>query len=190
MGSNINKELLLIMEDYNLFLCSEKQIEMPIEVTKKKANHPTSLYIEKEVKSSRQLGEDTFDCEIRNKDIKNYSYQLLTDAISKRVLFRLDEGNGTHRNNVPTLPLKDQQVPTPHFHKYDANGRFFAYRTEELNSISCLDIKQGLTIFCQEANITPTIKNANIEISIQEEGSISSELLNDLDPLNGVDFNL
>lgn len=190
MGGKIDKELLSIMEDYNLFLCSEKRIEMPIEVSKRKENHPTSLYVEMEVKSSQPLGEDKFDCEIRNKDIKNYSYQLLTDAISKRVLFRLDEGNGTHRNNIPTIPLKEQQIPTPHFHRYDASGRFLAYRTEELNSISYLDIKQGLTIFCKEANITPTTKNSNIEISIQEEGSISSDLLNDLDPLNGVDFNL
>ena len=188
MGSNINKELLSIMENYNLFLCSEKQIEMPIEVTKEKVNHPTSLYIEKEVKSSQQLGEDKFDCEIRNKDIKNYSYQLLTNAISKRVLFRLDEGNGTHRNNIPTIPLRNQQVPTPHFHKYDASGRFHAYRTKELEAVSFLDIKQGLTIFCKEANIVSTEEDSNIEISIQEEGTISSELLNDLDPLNGVDF--
>ena len=190
MGSNINKELLLIMEDYNLFLCSEKQIEMPIEVTKKKVNHPTSLYVEKKVKSSQQLGEDIFDCEIRNKDIKNYSYQLLTDAISKRVLFRLDEGNGTHRNNIPTIPLKEQQIPTPHFHRYDENGRFFAYRTNELETKSCLDIKQGVVLFCQEAKIIPSEKNAKIEIAIQEDGVISSELLNDSDPLNGVDFNL
>lgn len=188
MGSKINKELLSIMEDYNLFLCAEKQIEMPIEVTQEKINHPTSLYIEKGVKCSQHLGEDKFDCEIRNKDIKNYSYQLLTNAISKRVLFRLDEGNGTHRNNIPTIPLRDQQVPTPHFHKYDASGRFLAYRTKELKAISCLDIKQGLTIFCQEANIVPTEEDTNIEISIQEEGAISSELLNDLDPLNGVEF--
>ena len=133
--AKIYKELLAIMNNYNLFMDSDKQMELPITVTKEKINHPTSLYVEKDIYTSQPLGNNSFDCEVRKKDIKNYSFQLLTDAFSNRVLFRLDEGNGAHRNNIPDIPLEKQSVPTPHFHRYDSKGHFYAYKSKELEEL-------------------------------------------------------
>ena len=45
---------------------------------------------------------------------------------------RFDEGNGVHRNNNPSIPLHEQEITTPHFHKYDNRGYFIAYKTNEL----------------------------------------------------------
>lgn len=63
-------------------------MELPIAVTHEKSNHASSLYIEKEIHTNQPLGHNSFDCEVRNKDIKNYSFQLLTDALS--IAFFLD----------------------------------------------------------------------------------------------------
>jgi len=188
--AKIHKELLAIMNDYNLFMDSDKQMELPIAVTHEKSNHASSLYIEKEIHTNQPLGHNSFDCEVRNKDIKNYSFQLLTDALSNRVLFRLDEGNGAHRNNIPDIPLEHQSVPTPHFHRYDSKGHFLAYKSKELKEFGSipLSIQDGISLFCKEGNIHPESTTQTIGISVQENGNIPSAALNDTDPLNGINF--
>ena len=188
--AKINKELLAIMEDYNLFMDSDKQMELPIAVTNEKPNHTSSLYLEEIIHTDQSLGNNSFDCEIRNKDIKNYSFQLLTDALSNRVLFRLDEGNGAHRNNIPDIPLEKQSVPTPHFHRYDAKGHYFAYKSKELEELrdKPLDIQIGFSLFCKESNIHPENSSQTIGISVQQNGNMPSSILNDIDPLNGINF--
>lgn len=55
------------------------------------------------------------DCEVRYKNPNNYSFQILSNILSNKVLARLDEGNGTHRNNCKDIPLDQQMVTTPHF---------------------------------------------------------------------------
>lgn len=186
----INKELLAIMDDYNLFMKNDKQIHMPINITEEKPNHSSSLYIERPIKPKNPIGTNSFDCEIRNKDIKNYSFQLLTDQISDRVLFRLDEGNGTHRNNNPNIPLKDQSITTPHFHKYNKDGCFLAYKSTNLVHLQDkpLDIKEGFNLFCEEAKIYSENAIQQSDIHVQQNGIMPSSVLDDKDPLNGVNF--
>lgn len=128
----INKELLEILNDYNLFMESPKSTSMPLRVSKNKSNHPSSLYEEQALDSVKDFGETMIDCEVRYKNPNNYSFQILSNILSNKVLARLDEGNGTHRNNCKDIPLDQQMVTTPHFHKYDTNGRFIAYKTKEL----------------------------------------------------------
>lgn len=178
------------MNNYDLFMDSDKQMGMPITVTQEKPNHVSSLYLEKNIHTNQPLGSNSFDCEVRNKDIKNYSFQLLTDALSNRVLFRLDEGNGTHRNNFPDIPLQEQSVPTPHFHRYDSEGHFYAYKSTELKEVGDkpLNIQDGFSLFCKEGNISPENNNQTINIFVQQNGNMSSTILNDTDPLNGINF--
>lgn len=63
----INKELLEILGDYNLFMDSPKSTSMPLRVTKNKNNHPSSLYEEQTLYSVKDLGETMIDCEVRYK---------------------------------------------------------------------------------------------------------------------------
>ena len=112
----INSELLKLMDDYNLFMISTKSIDMPLRVTKEKSNHSSSLYEEKDLYSENDFGRTTVDCEVRDKNPNNYSFQILTDCITNRVLVRFDEGNGTHRNNRKDVPIDQQMITTPHFH--------------------------------------------------------------------------
>ena len=109
--AKINKELLRIMDDYRLFLESEKKIECPVVVSKEKQNHRSSLYVEGPVSGDYHIDSVMYNCELRDKRIDNYSISLVTDSISEKMLFRLDQGNGTHRNNLSGIALEEQSVP-------------------------------------------------------------------------------
>lgn len=185
--TKVNDELLTIMDEYVSFLDSDKYVSMPMHITKVKPFHKQSLYIEVPLSSVVPFGHTIMDCEIRQKNPQNYSFQLLTDKFEKRVVTRLDEGNGTHRNNLPDIPLAQQEVTTPHFHKYDNNGCFFAYHTAELKAYVGvpLPIEKGLELFCSENNIHPEV-GQEIGIDINEEETIPFEI--EEDPLNGINF--
>ena len=173
------------MGDYQLFMEAEKEILMPIKVCAEKPNHPTSLYVEGDVECGERMGNVRYDCEMRNKRADNFTFQLLTDKIKNRLLFRFDQGNGTHRNNFPNIKLQDQSIPTPHFHKYTEDGYIYAYQTEELKASPLMNIYEGVRSFCKEAKIGKT-EGMDAEIQVQNIGEIPFE--EEKDPLNGVNF--
>lgn len=77
-------------------------------------------------------------------------------------------------------------VTTPHFHKYDTNGRFIAYKTKELEiKSSPLPIQEGFQMFCQEEKITSN-NDLAVSIEVQENGVLPFEP--DNNPLNGIAF--
>lgn len=183
----INTELLKLMDDYNLFMSSHKSTSMPMQIAKVKGNHTSSLHEEKDLDSVDDFGETVVDCEVRDKNPNNYSFQILTDRITSRVLARFDEGNGTHRNNCKDIPLEQQMITTPHFHKYDVCGRFIAYKTKELKGVGTppLSIQDGLRFFCNEEKIFSN-NGAKIGVEVNEIGALPLEC--DKDPLNGINF--
>ena len=87
--AKINKELLAIMEDYNLFMDSDKQMELPIAVTNEKPNHTSSLYLEEIIHTDQSLGNNSFDCEIRNKDIKHVTAHKYTSSNHKQWIVQI-----------------------------------------------------------------------------------------------------
>ncbi len=185
--AKINRELLTILNDYELFMSSEKRTNLPFYVTQTKNNHPTSLYNTQSLTSEYEFGHVTIDCEMRDKSPYNYSFQILTDKVQSRVLARLDEGNGTHRNNIPTIPLAEQEVTTPHFHKYNSSGIFIAYKTNSLihKSGRPLAIGEGIGLFCEEENISVDDNTTEL-IKVHPDGELPIE--EDIDPLNGISF--
>ena len=182
----VDREILKILDDYHLFLDSEKTIdEMPFCVNKKDTNHKSSLTGESVIKASHPFGRTTFECEVREHNEFDYSFKILSDKIQSRLLFRMDEGGGTHWNRHLPIPIDKQQVPTPHFHKIDDDGIEYAYRTDVLESQqSPLNIHDGFAIMCDECHI----KNDIIEISIQEEGTLPLEFKPETDPLQDIVF--
>ena len=183
--AKINKELLRIMDDYRLFMESEKKIECPVVVSKEKQNHRSSLYVEGPVSGDNHIDCVKYNCELRDKRIDNYSISLVTDCISKKMLFRLDQGNGTHRNNLSGIALEEQSVPTPHFHKYTDDGHDIAYQTQNLRDNSMVDIYDGFKLFCNEANIIGD-EEQEISLVVYQDGVIPFE--DEKDPLNGISF--
>ena len=181
----VDNEILSILEDYHLFLDSDKYVDMPFCVDKADHNHVTSLKGETELKALEPFGVTVLECEMRDKNEFNYSFKILSDRIKSRMLFRMDEGDKAHWNRHLPIPVDQQQVPTPHFHKKGDDGIEYAYRTEvlERNSLP-LNIHDGFSIFCDECHI----KNENIEIIIQEEGKLPFNFEPETDPLKGIIF--
>lgn len=184
-----NREILALIDDYNLFMDSEKTTASPINVIHTKANHNESLYSEQPVVCSQGVNNVDLACELRQKSTTNYSIQLLSRDLTNRLLFRMDEGNGTHRNNLPYIPLSEQSVPTPHFHRYDSNGYNIAYKSEVIKNIAePLHINEGLALFCLESN-THADDGLDLSINIQEEGFLPMpDLYNNNDPLANIKF--
>lgn len=148
--TTLNNELLQLMDDYKLFMQSPKSVALPIVVSEPKKNHPRSKYYEAELTASHPFGAMVFDCEIRDRVFNSYSFQIRSDKLKKSVVLRFDEGDATHRNNVPGIPLDQQSISTPHFHKYNDAGYFIAYKNEELLNLAqgSLPLADGFDVFC------------------------------------------
>lgn len=180
-------ELLTIMQEYIDFMDADKTMDLPVVVSDHKKNHPSSLYYKSDVMSASPLGNTVFECEIRDRDTLNYSFQIRSDRFKRQVAFRFDEGDYTHRNNDPSIPLAEQSITTPHFHRYNGSGYFIAYKNDELNQIVALpmSIEAGFDAFLHEAHIADREFNPRIQIT---EGGVLNINLQQSDPLAGINF--
>lgn len=184
-NSKVDKELLSILDDYHLFMDSDKTIDMPFCVNKVDNNHITSLKGETDLRAACPFGNTIIKCQVRNRNEFDYSISILSDRIKTRMLFRLDEGDGTHWNRHFPIPIEQQQVPCPHFHKKGDDGIEYAYRTNKLEvGPSPLNIHDGFEVFCEECHI----KNEDVVIKVQEEGMLPFEFEQNDDPLKGINF--
>ena len=150
-----------------------------------------SLYTKKHLHSEFHFGNTFMTCEVRNGDKTDCSFQIVSDKFKKGVVIRYDSGGGTHKNEVPFIPLAKQSVTTPHFHKYDDNGYFLAYKTDLLNNPKqaehLFDIDFGFPYFCQESVIYTNDEHELPEIQVFREGYLPFER-EDKDPLEGINF--
>lgn len=178
-------EILEILGDYNLFLDCEKYVEMPFCIDQVDNNHLTAQKGESELKADVPFGNTTLECEVRHGSEFDYSFKILTDRINSRMLFRMDEGNGTHWNRHLNIPIDQQQVPTPHFHKKGNDGIDYAYTTDRLKTLKVpLNIHDGFWAFCEECHINQN----DIEIRLQEQNALPLEFEPEVDPLKNIQF--
>lgn len=188
-----NEELLGMYEAYALFLDSDKTVAPHIVISEPKKNHETSLYASYPIDSTVAFGKNmSMTCEVRNGDPKDCSFQILSDAFKKSVVFRYDTGGGTHRNDAPHIPLEEQSITTPHFHKYDSGGYFLAYKTDVLNDPKqvqyLFDIDFAFPYFCAEGRIKSNTEEGLPDIQIRKNGCLPFSEEEDEDPLNGINF--
>lgn len=181
----VDKEIFDILGDYNLFVDSDKQIDMPFNVSEVDNNHVTAMRGSTELIADKPFGNTVLECQMREKNEYNYSFKILTDKVKSRMLFRLDEGDGAHWNRHFRIPVNEQQVLTPHFHKYGPDGIMYAYQTNDLNNKpNPLNIHDGFIAFCKESHI---IHN-NIQLNVQEVGTLPLVFEPERDPLVGILF--
>ena len=186
-----DKELLEIIDSYNQYMKTDKYDLTSITVSKPIENHKESLYTKEELHAVHPLGNTYITCEVRNGDQRDCTLQILSDIISKKVMFRYDTGGGTHKNDAPHIPLRMQSVTTPHFHRYDDNGYFLAYKSDKLNdakeSYAFFDIDFGFPYFFQEGIIFASGTRDIPALRVGREGAIPFKY-DDVDPLEGIFF--
>ena len=90
--------------------------------------------------------------------LKNNDYRILLfqKSFIEKPIIRFDSDGPSHYNQ--TGDMTRAAVPTPHFHKYNAQGQEYAYLTPELEDTGFAgkvkyDIKAGMQLFCKEAAI-------------------------------------
>ena len=117
---------------------------------------------------------------------KSFRFGLLCYSFMQEPCYRFDSDGVTHINPPEDgVTLKQRQISTPHFHKYNEKGQNIAYKTDLLirdeTALLC-DYNKALRHFCHEENI-----------EISSETVIKPETLalgtSDFpDPLEGVEF--
>lgn len=187
------KACLEIQQDYSLYselVNNQKSVEhSPVTVNKKKLTHPT--YITGEVSGTHETVKCKikFEVEVKIYNEKNFKFKLFTKQYFPVPIFRYDSYGLAHRNNDPSIPLRDQQVLTPHFHKFNEQGFEIAYKTEFINAIDkqheVEDINKCLRHFCDEGNLR--FKSSEY-ITVQlNTGELEMTHTNE-DPLQNINF--
>ncbi len=70
------------------------------------------------------------ESKIQNK--KDFKFKLRAPDFTGIPFFRFDSDGVAHYNRLPDIELPAQKIDTPHFHKYNCDGRNIAYKTEAL----------------------------------------------------------
>lgn len=121
---------------YEAYLASRKVIASPFLVSEIKANHPSSIYAETPITSTHLFGDVNFSCEVNNTNTSDFSFRILSTIIPSKILYRYDSDGPDHKNKVDYIPLPQQSVPTPHYHRFDNQGNLLAYQTEGMKDDS------------------------------------------------------
>jgi hypothetical protein len=179
-----------IIEDYEKYESTVTGLKntpvSPIIVKDKKQNHRGSLYKKQPVIHESLTDNISVIIEIRE-FCNRFSICLDSDRFPDCILFRYDSAGTTHRNNFPDIPLNEQSVTTPHFHKFNERGYYVAYKTQKLQSEAearaLCDIQFGFPYFCQESNIRHGGELPELEIISGEMFFESSD-----DPLESITF--
>lgn len=97
------------------------------------------------------------NAELNVERTKSFKFRLFCESFMDGPCYRFDSDGGTHENPPDeTTPLRQRVIPTPHFHRFDGEGRNIAYRTDELcrNEQALLsNPREALKCFCREENI-------------------------------------
>lgn len=186
-----DKEILERYRQYQDYMDCSKMVGSPYRISETKKNHDSSFFASYPIMSIIKFGEVSFYTELRNGDHKDFSISCISDAINKHILCRYDSGEGVHRNNVPSIPLKDQLVSTPHIHYYNEEGYFIAFKPKEFLDPEInermLDIENGFPYFCKHTNITSITDDSIPLLEICPNGVLDLNISN-TDPNDGVKF--
>lgn len=94
------------------------------------------------------------DVKVNNHDF--FQFKLRYKSFIEAPFFRFDSDGETHRNKADGISLKESQITTPHFHKFNKNGIEIAYKTDKLldpkESRALVDINLCIIHFFHESN--------------------------------------
>ena len=131
----------------------------------------------------------TIESKIQNK--KDFKFKLRAPDFTGTPFFRFDSDGVAHYNRDMEVELPKQKVETPHFHKFDSQGRNIAYKTESLiKEKECKalieDINLCMAHYCDESktfynkmDYIEVIQTPNDQLDFNE---------NRENPLEGVDY--
>lgn len=188
--SKINTKISKDFKTYTELRTKKKTVlSSPISVTKVKDRHPSLIVGYSSVRHQKIQKDLNFEVEVKTNNSKDFKFKLFCSDIFEAPFFRFDSAGASHRNNDPEIPLKEQQVTTPHFHEYNAKGIEIAYKTKALKTSSQLpkleDINVCIMHFCEEGNMR--YKETEFPKVNLHNGELGLNFTNE-DPLKNVGF--
>jgi hypothetical protein len=188
--SKINNQIKTGFKTYTELKTKRKTITVsPIDVSKTKERHPSLRVGHSNVIHQTVNKNLNFEVEVKVDNTKDFKFKIFCSEIFEKPFFRFDSAGASHRNNDPEIPLKDQQVHTPHFHEYNSKGIEIAYKTKALKSPVQIpkleDINVCIMHFCEEGNMR--YQKTDFPEVILQKGELGLKFTND-DPLKNVAF--
>ena len=153
----VNKEIKNNFKHYTDLVDGRKNVKKSPIVLDEKGNN--IHYKKKNTSVTHTTEKDDINLIVESKIInkKDFKFKLRAKEYTEPPFFRFDSDGVTHRNNIPEIPLADQQITTPHFHKFDDKGREIAYKTKQLKTPTeakaLEDINLCVSHFCNEGNL-------------------------------------
>ena len=143
-------------EYYNKLLSDRKSIFSEVLEINKFGNNANTLS-HQEVVSYPNCKDMFLIVDIKVNNHNFFQFKLRYKDFIPAPFFRFDSDGETHRNKIDGIPLEEQSVDTPHFHKYNENGIEIAYKTEQLRNPeeakALEDINLCIAHFFHESNI-------------------------------------
>ncbi len=153
---------------YNSLLAERKSIFSEVIEIKNVGNHPRTLEAPIEVTHPDIPDKMVLLVDVKVNNYSFFQFKLRYKEFLQNPIFRFDSDGDTHWNRIEGIPLNEQQIPTPHFHKFNQDGFEIAYKTDQLldttKSKALEDIEVCIAHFFHECNIRlmedsfPTIK--------------------------------
>jgi hypothetical protein len=156
-----SKRLNKIREDYqfyNSLLNDRKSIFSEfIEINKLKPNKANILQKIEPIEHHSTSDKMVLIVEVKINNHNFFYFKLRYKDYVEQPFFRFDSDGDTHRNKIDGIPLLEQIITTPHFHKFNTDGLEIAYKTDKLlnpqESKALEDINLCIVHFFQESNI-------------------------------------
>lgn len=124
--------------------------------------------------------------EVKAKEHPRFKFLLFAPAFMSTPLANYDSLGATHRNKLAGIPLAEQWVTTPHFNRYNQQGRRIAYKTAPLRNPETLSQLTHATncviLFYDEFKIRHSTAGYPAVIMRAAQQELFSEPIND-DPL-------
>lgn len=175
---------------YNNLLAERKSIFTEvIEINNKANNHSFVESVDK-VDHPEVNDDNMILCvEVKINNHAYFQFKLRYQSFVPAPFFRFDSDGTTHHNRIEGIPLNEQAITTPHFHKFNENGIEIAYKTDKLldpkESKALEDINLCIIHFFHESNTR--LKDDDFpEIKIQSD-TLGFKMTKE-DPNQNIDF--
>ena len=175
-------------DSYIAFLSCRKVVKSPFVISDAKERHPSSIYAETEMACNYLFGDVKMSCEIKNSNVSDFSYSIMSSLIPSKIVYRFDSDGPEHKNKVDYIPLSQQGVPTPHYHQFDMKGNLLAHQSEDMadktKEADWKDVDKVFSFFCQEMDVHAPQTEDKPRL-IVSTGTIPFDFE---DPTNGISF--
>lgn len=124
--------------------------------------------------------------EVKANEHPRFKFLLFAQAFMSTPLANYDSLGATHRNKFNNIPLLEQWVTTPHFNRYNEQGRRIAYKTPPLTNPEVLGQLAAATncviLFYDEFQIRHSTAGYPAVLMYVAQQDLFNESVND-DPL-------